>query len=364
MAFSALISRNCLLAVLMIISCSTLSAQTPEPVGEEESPNYGGATRCDWSEIFGLDEKYFDVKLVDGRYFRNCISIVRLSADERRPGDPQFLRFSFVNDSQIRDTVVEIRDSLQMRIGRIGMGPPILMTIYPAMEFQRTAELDIPQHFFELLGGLGYGGADESQQAIGFDNMYFSAEALLGRYFTSNLAFAAGGGIMLEGGRDRYEAMGHLRWRFTSEEARQQVRFEPGPCQFEGVDDLTPLARPGEGWRYSNSYRRLDSTVHMLHDSTMAGASPEIFLFAEGGLIFDGNFEGCGDRPAINPEDYNEWFAGGGIGFIFDWFTVNLSYRRSRINLRTPCENCDNEFIVNTNNVNAALLRLGWHLDW
>ena len=315
-------------------------------------------------DVFGLDYDRFDVKLNDGRYFRNCISVVRLVDDSRRLSDQQYLRFSFINAGQVRDTTIEIRDSLQMRIGGIGMDAPIRVTIYPALEFQRTDELNIPNNFFELLAGLGYGGADDSQQAIGFDNIYVSAEALLGRYFTSNLAFAVGGGIMLEGGRDRYEAMGHLRWRFNSIEAKQEVYFKPGPCQFEGVDDLNPLPHPGNRWRFNDTYRRMDSTVQILHDSTLVGANPEIFLFAEGGLIFDGNFEGSGDSPSINPEDYNEWFVGGGIGFVFEWFTVNLSYRRSRINLRTPCENCDNEFIVNTNNVNAALLRLGWHLDW
>ena len=43
---------------------------------------------------------------------------------------------------------------------------------------------------------------------------------------------------------------------------------------------------------------------------------------------------------------------------------AQLAYRFQRLNLRTPCENCSDLFVLNTNVVHSVVLRVAYHLGW
>jgi len=81
----------------------------------------------------------------------------------------------------------------------------------------------------------------------------------------------------------------------------------------------------------------------------------------EGALIFDSKFEGSTKEPSLNPDDYSEYSAGGGLcaSLLKDWLQVGIGYKYARINVRTPCESCGDKFIVNTNTVNMIIVNVG-----
>ena len=111
-----------------------------------------------------------------------------------------------------------------------------------------------------------------------------------------------------------------------------------------------------------------DSTVYLVREKKMVSDGFRPFLFVEGGIILSAGFDGAGRNPSLNPDEYGEYFLGGGAGLpIADFLTISLAYRYLRLNLRTPCPTCppeltgnpDNFFIQNTNRAHSVLLKFG-----
>jgi hypothetical protein len=266
------------------------------------------------------------------------------------------------------DTIVPVRNIASFSFGSIGIGGQTLaMPVLPAREFIRDdVPPDIPANFLEFTGNIGFAGADESARRIGVTDLYFGGEALVapfGNMLGDDLAFALGAGVLAENKRLRIPVIAHLRYTFLgSPRIEERSRYLPDACSF-GLPGDAPLPAPGGYTELAGGER--DSTVQLLHEKALVRDDFRPFLFAEAGPIFHTGFEGAGDDPSLNPDDYGEYFFGAGVGApLADLLTVSLGYRFMRLNLRTPCPACADTMILNTDIVHSILLKLGLRFDW
>ncbi len=266
------------------------------------------------------------------------------------------------------DTTVPVRSIATFSFGSIGIGGQTLaLPVLPAWEFIRDdVSPKTPANFLEITGILGHSGKDESARKIGISELYYGGEALVapfGKMLGDDVALALGAGAFLENSRLRIPVMAHIRYTFLgSPHIEEHSEYVPNDCAFR-LPGQAPLDYPSGYTELTGGER--DSTVHLLHEKKLVKESFRPFLFAEGGPIFDTGFEGSGADPSLNPDDYNEYFFGGGVGApLFDVLTVSLGYRYMRLNLRTPCPACADKMILNTNIVHSILLKLGLRFDW
>lgn len=280
----------------------------------------------------------------------------------------QAYTFSWLSDTGCRDTVIlaEHAETLVMGL-TLGKTPPLYVPIRPIAEYDVNNEPRAPLNFVELAGMLAYGGRDTSQREVGFSSLYYGVEALVapfGNLFGDRLALALGGGIFFERGRMRIPVMGHLRYSFTSTTVKEQARFIPAQCAFSCEPLSDTIAAP-EGAVRRAGPDTVDRAAILVHERVATRDAFAPYIFAEGGPIFNGPFEGAGPRPSLNPEDYGQWFAGAGAGIgITPWLHAQLAYRFTRLNVRTPCEFCTDVYQVNTNAAHAVLLRIALHWGW
>ena len=281
----------------------------------------------------------------------------------------QAYRLNYTANGKCKDTLVvaAYAESLVMGL-TLGKTPPLYVPVRPVAEYVVTSEPHVPASFVEVGGLIAYGGADESvAPQIGFGGVYFGGEALVAPFGTmlgQNLALALGGGVMIEGGRLRFPALGHLRYTFASTKIRQSARYIPDACQFSCEPSADTIAAP-EGAIRRPGPDSVDTKSILVHEKVVEPSEHAPYVFVEGGILFNSSFEGAGPDPSINPDDYGQWLAGGGLGIpVFPWLHAQLAYRFARLNLRTPCVNCVNVFQVNTNEVHAILLRVALHWGW
>lgn len=282
----------------------------------------------------------------------------------------QTLRLTWNDAGRCRDTMVQVDHIDHLVLGRtLGKVPPYHVRVLPVAEYARSVEPSRPLSYAEVGPWAGYVGPDESvAPQVGIPSVMFGAEALVapfGDLLGDRLSLALGAGLWSEGGRMRIPALAHLRYSFGSPSVRSVSRYIPGPCTFgcEGAraDTAVPPAdavrRPGPD--------SVDPTAYLLHDREVIVPERALYLFVEGGPVFDGAFEGSGPRPSLNPDDYAQYTASGGIGLpITSWLHGQLAYRYARLNLRTPCVDCGNIYQVNTNVIHAAMLRVMIHWGW
>ncbi|RPI66593.1 MAG: hypothetical protein EHM43_11145 [Ignavibacteriae bacterium] len=239
----------------------------------------------------------------------------------------------------------------------------------PLREFERLTRTATKDSWLEIGPVVAYAGADESDTPqIGFDNVLFGGEVLIAPFGTmlgQNLSLALGGTFLSEGGRGRFGPMAQLRFSFASWEQQRQSRFVPDACTFTCSNASDDTASPGSGYEQLYDLQRYDPAAYVAHETVNNRGDLRPYLFVEGGALFDTDFEGHGADPSLNPEDYGQWFAAFGAGIpLWDVVSVSMQYRYLRLNLRTPCPECEDLYRVNTNNVHSALLRIAYRLEW
>lgn len=269
------------------------------------------------------------------------------------------------------DTLVVCHDVANVVLGRtLGKVPPLYVPINPVPEFQITRIPSRPTSFFEVGAWAAYAGADSSAQPrIGFENIMYGAEALIapfGSLLGEKLSLAVGGGGLLEAGRLRVPILAQLRYTFATPTMREAVHYVPGPCTFDCGQPHAALALPADPDMVRlPGPETVDSTAALLRTTEVVVPTHAPYLFVEGAYVFNGNFDGRGPEPSVNPDEYGQYLFGAGVGIPVVWrLHAQLAYRYARLNLRTPCENCNELFLVNTNSIHAVMLRVMLHWGW
>ncbi len=281
----------------------------------------------------------------------------------------QSLRLTYLDGTVCRDTSIAISDIGALQLGlTLGKVPPVRVPVLPLREFERLQREDTKDSWLEIGPVLAYAGADESDTPqIGFDNMLFGAEVLVapfGDLLGERLSLALGATALSEAGRWRLGPMGHLRFSFSSWTTQRRSSFVPNACAFS-CDRTGDTLSPGPGFDQLYDLQRYDHRAYVAHETVNERGDFRPYLFVEGGMLFPTDFEGAGADPSINPDDYGEWFGGIGVGLpLWDVVSVSAQYRYLRLNLRTPCPDCDELYRVNTNNVHSVLLRIAYRLEW
>lgn len=352
-------SPYAVMALLLALQLWSASLTANDNFGE----GYNACIPCAWNKVFSINDTILDVKMRDGSVLYDCRSAVRV-VTSGFSGQRQGVRLTFWNNGICSDTILPVAEIESFRIGDLGIFPPLIVDVMPVREYHRVSAESVPTRFLDIVGLGGFGGSDESTREIGFESLYFGAEALVGIYLNSNIAVGLGGGVLSEAGRLRIPLMAHSRWRFlNSPRIVDSIRLIPDPCRFQSGENIPPI-EPPEGYTESRTSGAKDSTAILLRDKAAEQPWFQPFVFVEGGLILDSGFEGSGSEPPINPEDYRQFFFGGGVGMPIDRFTISLAFRFLRLNLRTPCDNCPDRFIVNTNEIGSIVLKAGVQLPW
>ena len=318
-------------------------------------------------------DEHFSVRLKGGRtdppyQFSSIVRDTTVVAGET----VQAFRLFWREDGNCRDTVIQASHVEAMVMGiSLGKLPPLYQPILPVREFQLNSEPSSETSWAELGGFLAYAGTDgstETPQKIGINTLYFGADVLVapfGSMLGNNLSLALGGGVTSEGGRLRIPVLGQLRYTFSGTSLKTDVRFEPNNCQFQCIDGTADSVNIPEGYVERSGPDETDPTAVLLRKRVHTPDAFTPYVFMEGGWVFDGGFDGSGSEPSVNPDEYYQPMFGAGLGMqVFDAFHVQLAYRFMRLNVRTPCENCNDINQVNTNLVHSALLRVAYHIGW
>jgi hypothetical protein len=343
---------------------------------------------CPLPKAPGQKQNYADILMKNGAVLYNAISVKRIIT-EKFGLSVQGLSAHFLNNGICTDTVLILSDVRELRIGGLGPNGGTLATpVFPAREFYYLKPaIKAPNSFLEITPFLLYAGSDESARNIGFD-MGYGAEAIVspfGSLLGEQWNLALQGALLMENGRMRFPVGGQIRFTFLGAATEiNAAEIIPGPCKFrlrDTTDKTVFRFEPAADVPFSPEYEELtttekrDSTVFFGRKKIMQRDKFRPFLFAEGGLILNGTFDGAGRNPSVNPDDYGQFYAGIGLGMplpFAEFITVSLAYRYMRLNLRTPCPSCppaqsgnpDNYFFQNTNISHGIMLKLGYRLEW
>lgn len=330
------------------------------------------ATPCRECSLPGarsVRDSVMDVKFRDQTILRNCVSAKRTMMTLYGRAE-EGLHLNYWSAGKCLDTIVPTKQISALSFGGLGLGGQSLeLPVLPAREFFRNQNLvKPPQNFLEITGLFGYGGSDASTRKIGFASTYFGAELLVapfGAFLGEKTALALGGGLMSEAGRMRFPVMGHLRFTlFGGARVEDSVSYLPSPCKFH-LSGEAAMPAPDRSFVEVPATDERDQTVAYFREKVVKTDDFRLFGFVEGGKIFDSSYDGYGKDPSLNPDEYSEYFAGLGLGMpLWNWATVSLGYRYMRLNLRTPCETCQDAYIVNTNSIHSVLLKFGLRFGW
>lgn len=283
----------------------------------------------------------------------------------------QALRFRRQVGDTCLDTIIVTSHVSDVVLGRtLGKVPPLYVPIHPVPEYQVTRSPDRLTSFVEIGPWAGYAGADSSSEPrVGFDNVFGGIEALIapfGSLLGEKLQLGLGGGALFEGGRLRIPVMAHLRYTFSTPSTREAVTYVPGPCTFDCGRQQSALKLPDDAERVPLPGPEIvDSTAALIRTTEIVLPTFAPYIFAEGAYVFNGNFEGRGREPSVNPEDYGQYMLSLGVGVPLIWrIHAQLAYRYARLNLRTPCESCSDLYLVNTNSIHAIMARFVLHWGW
>ncbi len=311
-----------------------------------------------------------DVYFKDSRNPLYDVRSVKRSMMKRYGKLEQALQIKLLRSGYCFDTLIFINEVDKLSVTGLGLGGQTLnVPVYPAREYFREAGYSASKpNFFEITGGIGILGSDDSKRKVGADGMVYGVQALIapfGNMLGRSVKLALGGGLMTESSRTRYPIMGHLRWTFMGSEREEEFfNYEPSPCKF-GLDGEAPISIKDPTFIEVPKEGRIDSTVYFYEDKILIRDDFRPYVFLEGGSFIDGSFEGSGSEPALNPEDYGQFFVGLGFGVpLFDIISTNLSFRYMQTNLRTPCTACGDKFIVNTNKAFGVFLSVGFIFEF
>jgi hypothetical protein len=347
-------------ALLFLAGFGGLAAQSLGPCRDCPLPREEQWSSC-------LRDSVLNLTFKENRPSISGVRSIRRETLFRYGRPEQALKVQYFIDGVCRDTLVMVAESDRLRAVNLGLcGNPVGAPIFPAREFHREEGMeDAPMSFFEIAGVVGYAGEDQSTRQTGFDGFHYGVQGLIGGWLGERLRAGIGGGVTFEGGRMRIPLLGQLRWTFFgSSRVEEYFNYFPSACQF-GEPGQTPVAPDGDGIVEVPATVPTDPTVYFFHDRRRVSDPFRPFLYAEGGIILNGRFEGSGADPAINNEDYGQYLAGGGVGVPFLGFaTAAIGYRYMRLNLRTACPACEEEFLVNTSQSHSVLLTLGGTFDF
>ena len=281
-------------------------------------------------------------------------------------------------EGKCRDTVVLASDMGSLVMGiTLGKVPPLYVPVKPVSAYRFTSIIADPTSFAEVGAYAAYAGSDDSKtnsRQIGINSLYYGADILVapfGDLLGDNISLGLGVGTTIEATRLRIPVLAQLRYSFSGTSTIVETKYIPDSCTFEcsGRNIPAPIidsSKSGEG-----SYEQLpgpasvDSTTILLLKHRIVRDASAPYVFFEGGPIFDGGFEGAGAEPSENPEDWGQYLLGGGAGLpLMGGLHVQVAYRYMRLNLRTPCAQCNAVFQVNTNVVHSILLRALYHIGW
>jgi hypothetical protein len=315
-------------------------------------------------------DETFTVRLTGGRVdpLQGFTHIIR---DTIRIGGElvQAYRCSAMINGRCADTLLLADHTESIVLGNtLGKTPPLYVPLRPVAEYTVVREPHSTTSFAEVGGMLAYGGSDSSATPkIGFNGFYYGAEALVapfGDLLGSNTALAVGGGVLMEGGRMRFPLLAHLRFSFSSADRVQRARYVPSACSFQCEPLRDTVAAPDGAVRRPGS-DSVDRSAILVRETVLEYPEHAPYVFVEGGPVLNGSFDGAGARPSINPDDYGQFVLGAGAGIpVLSWLHAQLAYRYARLNLRTPCVDCQDVYQVNTNNVHAVVLRIFLHWGW
>lgn len=243
------------------------------------------------------------------------------------------------------------------------MGSPLVLPISPARELWKTTSNQIPINFLEITAFAGYAGTDTSTRKVGFQSLYEGIEVLaapFGDMLGDKTVLAIGAEALMESSRIRIPVMAQLRYTiWGSQHVVDSATYYPTKCAIQ-CPGASATPNPYPSYIEKSSAGRKDSATFFVHEQAIKHSGVQPFIYAEGAYIFNAGFTGAGKDPSLNPEDYGQWFVGAGIGTPFmGSLTASIGYRLMRLNLRTPCEACENKFIVNTDMSNSLLAKIG-----
>lgn len=350
--------------LLAIVAFSNANAQTvAEPCRDCPLPKHPNTT-------FTPKDSTLDVYFKDSRVPLYDVRSVKRGAMKSFGKLEQALQIKLLRNGMCFDTLIPLREIEKLSVTGLGLGGQTLnVPVFPAREYYRESGYSASKpNFFEITGNFGYFGKDDSKKEVGIDNIAYGAQALIapfGNMLGRNVKLALGGGLLWERSRMRIPVMAHVRWIFLNNEWEEEYfNYNPSPCKF-GIEGEAPIKNPDATFIEVPSSTRLDSTVYYYQDKKLMRSKFRPYIFGEGGLLFNGSFTGSGKTPSVNPDEYGQYFMGLGVGMpLFDALSLNLSGRWMRLNLRTPCEACGDNFIVNTNKSFGLFLAIGWFVDF
>jgi hypothetical protein len=351
---------RCLIATCIILVSKTSPAQITLIDTCHECPPPGRIAKG------GL----MDLIIGNGRSLQNCTSIKR-TVIRKYDRDIQALDVHYQRGDSCLETVLELGNASAIGYGGLGIsGNPIETPVRPAREiFRSRGPLYPASSFISITPFIGYGGKDTTRREIGFASIYYGLELLVapfGSLLGERVGLAAAAALLDEDGRLRIPIGGYLRWTFMGgEHVEQTHRFIPGPCRFSSPGEH-PDTIPSGYTEVPSEGRPVDSTVFYIHEQEISRSSFRPYVYLEGGWILNGTFSGAGKNPSENPDEYGQYYAGGGVGLpILSWMTASLGYRYLRLNLRTPCAVCPGDvFVQNTNTIHSAVLKVGANLPF
>lgn len=338
---------------------------TASDVLAQTSPSNSPCVPCEIPCGVSERDTVFDVRLSDGRVLQNYRSVMRdLTSDFS--GKQQAVRLFAWKNGQCDDTLIPATAISAVSMGGLGSkGSPLVIPLFPARELYRVSADKVPTSFIEVSAFTGYGGEDTSSREVGFASVYQGLQVLVapfGDFLGEKTQLALGAEALFEGSRLRIPVIGHLRYTLSGEDRLvDSVKYYPSNCALQ-CPMGTPIQSPDVGLSELVTSGRKDSSVYLIRDRTIERSAFKPFIYAEGAYIFNPSFDGAGPDPSVNPDDYGQYHLGAGFGLPFlEYFTASLGYRYMRLNLRTPCEGCNDRFILNTNETHSVLLKVGAH---
>jgi hypothetical protein len=313
--------------------------------------------------------------LSNGRLIDNVTSINRMLYREYE-STIEGLVVNFIRNGVCNDTLFNIDKVEKLIYYNVGSkGQPIVFPIRPSQfYFKEQIEKPMPFRYVDVSLGIGFtsGYENQNERNVGINTLYNTFEVLVHPFNSERIKISALLSGLYESGRLRAPVGMHLRYQLGDIiSIDKEDNFTPSRCQF-GVDG-DPRISPNDTISSDNdkfelvngNSKELDRTVYYSKEKVIVKEDIRPFFFIEGGPIIDIEHEGAFANPSLNPEEYSQYFIGGGIGLpISDIFNISLSYRYMRLNLRTPCVTCDNLYIVNTNTVNSVLLKFAYSHIW
>ncbi len=333
---------------------------------------------CDAPDVITNSEYYrkyktFDIRLKDGSYIYNVISASRELVDTNGIPFQEFLRINYKKDNSCVSVLYDITEVSEFSLGDIGSGgQPLTLPIKAARFFQRKQEkLYAPNHHFYLQALIGYTGPyeNEFERNVGINNFYYGGG--LKYLYGNKTKLGINAEIILENGRARMPLGLEGRYIFWGgqEVVKSNNTFYPSQCQFQKVGDK--VVSPNDNIpQVENHYKHLTRNIQE-HDETVYYTEAEsiktdpfrLFLYGEGGSFFDLFDEGQGASPAINENDFGQYYFGAGFGAeIFNNLDLMIGVRYMRLNLRTPCEECNDLYVLNTNEAISLLIKLSYSI--